>query len=730
WDVQKTSVPVPVNGLFLLDEQTGWAVGDLGTILGTTDGGKTWQVLKCGGQRAGLLFAHARGDRLPLGVIASAGGADGFLTCGLAVTTPDAAAADPKRACDEFRFSAAIRSVGGAVGETAWGFPRRSYDEGAASAADTDVYLVRALVLAIRTWRPEVIAADPFPATDAHDQAVLAAVQDAFKKAADPAAFPEQIEHLGLAPHAAKKLYAMTGDSPESVVRYDLTGFSDGLRDSPRDAAEPAADLLPSATSPDRQAFRLLSHRLKGAELHATLTDGVDLAEGGAGRRLRTAANPDLATLLVDRAKAARTRVQLEALARTPEAGGGGEKTLAYVAGEITRMPDDMAAKAAVAVGRNLAAEGKWTAAREMFALTAARYPAHPEAVEALRWLARFYSSTEVRRRLELGNHEIYQKAAFVPVSGGDGGKPTHVGPAVAKEVFQLSSPEAGKAWLQAALDLEPKLAAFGAGYARDPGTNLALLAARRNLGLYGDVTTITGALVRGAGGLTNSSPGADPWRDCLAAELWLGNPGAVPTRPKPLATVTFAPVKPLLDGKLDDACWKSAQPAGLDDRAGTSAKAYPTRVMLAFDDKFLYVGLTCGHPAGKSLPKAAKRGYDADLRGHDRVELLLDLDRDYQTYYRLRVDHRGMVAEDCWGDAKWNPRWFVAIEPTEPGWTAELAIPLSELTGTNPAHGVVWAGNVVRVIPGVGVQSWSGPADATPRPEGMGLLRFHAEAK
>jgi len=31
-------------------------------------------------------------------------------------------------------------------------------------------------------------------------------------------------------------------------------------------------------------------------------------------------------------------------------------------------------------------------------------------------------------------------------------------------------------------------------------------------------------------------------------------------------------------------------------------------------------------------------------------------------------------------------------------------------------------------VLPGKGIQSWSTPADATPRPEGMGLLEFRAE--
>ena len=123
--------------------------------------------------------------------------------------------------------------------------------------------------------------------------------------------------------------------------------------------------------------------------------------------------------------------------------------------------------------------------------------------------------------------------------------------------------------------------------------------------------------------------------------------------------------VRPMLDGKLDDACWKSAMPL-----AANAADGYAAEARFAFDDKFLYVAVTCKHPEGKQMPKAERRARDADLRGHDRVEVLLDLDRDYQTYYRLRVDQRGCVAEDCWGDRSWDPRWFVAVESTPTGWT------------------------------------------------------------
>ena len=57
-----------------------------------------------------------------------------------------------------------------------------------------------------------------------------------------------------------------------------------------------------------------------------------------------------------------------------------------------------------------------------------------------------------------------------------------------------------------------------------------------------------------------------------------------------------------------------------------------------------------------------------------------------------------------------------------------EAAIPLAALTGDAVTPGRAWCGNVIRTIPGKGVQAWSLPAEAPEealRPEGMGLVIF-----
>lgn len=717
----KRGFTVPLCGEQILDKQHGWAVGGFGTILGTTDGA-TWSVLKSGGQRAAVLFVHARPTSLPLGAVAQLG-KDGYLTAMRSITS-----------VPEPRLSAALRSAGGtaATNSVIWydwsdrksdptsekherteparfsflfsrGDP--SLEEFKLNRVDLprqerDQSLLNQLVLFIRVWQPEVVVTDLLsPDAPFEDQFVLLHMKDAFEQAADPKAFPEHMEKFGLKPHAAKKLYALAPATGEANVTLDFTKFVPEFGGATKDFVEPAAALL-SAPNPDGVRFRLISHRLPGAEKHTNLMDGIHLAEGGTARRKAMTPVADVA----EAEKATQLRRRLEDVMMNPTSVGGLLPALSQVIGGLSGLPDELAARTAVGMGRRLAEMGQWTTARELFAVVAEKYAVQPDAVEAIRWLLRYQASGEVRRRIELGHQPVYQRAAFMAIEADAVQQVSYTDAFTAKPLFRFTGPEALKQWHQACLDLEPKLAAFGAAYTRDPANNLSTLAARRQLGLNLHATKQLEALRAG---------GANPILDDEHKLLT----SVAPERA--MAQCKATAVRPMLDGKLDDECWKTATPI-----ATKTVDGYPTEARFASDEKFLYVAVTCGHPEGKQVPKVEKRGRDADLTGHDRVELMLDMDRDYQTYYRLRVDQRGAVAEDCWGDAAWNPRWFVANDSTATGWTMEVAIPWAELTGTPPTT-QVWAMNVVRVVPSVGVVSWGGSSDATPTPMAMGLLKF-----
>ncbi len=146
----------------------------------------------------------------------------------------------------------------------------------------------------------------------------------------------------------------------------------------------------------------------------------------------------------------------------------------------------------------------------------------------------------------------------------------------------------------------------------------------------------------------------------------------------------------------------------------------------LAHDNEFLYVAIRC--PKLPNLDYRADdspRPRDADLTRHDRVSIRLDVDRDYTTAFELTVDHRGWTHDACWGDATWNPTWFVATANDETSWTVEAAIPLAELVEKPPASRDVWAVSARRTIPRTGYQSWAGDNPPNDSPSAFGLLIF-----
>lgn len=733
WEAFKTGWNLPLHALCAVNAEEIFAVGELGAILKSADGGKTWKLQRAGGQRAAVLFAHAFARNVPLDAMSVVGGRDGYFAAAVAFCGPDPKTADPKHCTDEFRLSAAVRMAGGVGTDGGPLFPVPSLLADAKPdellkhwGKDAEERLVRRLVLEFRMWQPEVVVSDLLAEhTGPAEQLVLTAAQKAFKLADDPKAYPEQIDTLGLKPFAPKKLFALSPPA-DAHVTMDQTEFARLLVDTPQGYSEPAFGVLADRLSPPAvRAFRLVSHRVPGCDKHPALTTGFEFAEGGVARRKLPQFGANLEDFFKTAKAAADQRRTLEAVVLAADTPTKLEQALGFAAGTLKKMPDDLACRTAVGLGRQLAEQGKWVPARELFLIAAAKYGTFGESNEAVRWLIQYYASGEARQRAEAENATTVQYTAST--TGVQ--QTSFTDPSTAKEGVRLTDGESAQMWAKACLELEGKLKAFGTTASRDPAVMLSTLAAKRTLGRTGDAAEQIAAHFKAAAGAADLKPGVDLWRDCLAAELWLQNPTAVPAQPKPLARCPKVTEKPFLDGKLDDECWKAIKPITLDSTSD-GMKEYTTKAYFAFDDEYLYFAVECSHPAGKGLPKAEKRKRDDDLTGRDRVDILLDLDRDYQTYYRLQIDQRGCVADDCWGDRGWNPKWFVAADPTDTGWTAEIAIPRTELHAGPFKAGSTWAMNVTRVVPGVGCRTWSGPPDAAPRPEGMGLMQFHEVKK
>ena len=523
WEVQSTGQPLPLNGVFFRDETHGWAVGELGSILATTDGGKSWKLQRRGGQRTAALFIHARPAGTPLDAIALLGGQEGYLTASLRVTSPDPAGAAPMRAADGLRFAAAVRQAGGAAAETLWQFPvgsrmaRASRDDllpawdqlHAGHAADQ---MLRQVVLTLRTWRPDVIVTDAPPSLlplspegergrgeGGADGLVAEVVKQAFKDAADPQMFPEQISTLGLEPWKAGKLYGRCDGKADGQASIDLTTVSAPLEATLREFAENAAAGLgdEAPVIPVKRSFRLIAANLPGAEDHRDLMQGVELARGGLARR--PAVESELAPETV---KAIRRRAELRAIADTPIEGlTDPDKLLSQVGPMTADMPDEQAGQAVFAVAQHFARSGQWDLARETFLMMVQRYPAHPRTPDALRWLIQHICSGEARRRSELGQFVAASQLqyglpkpgpAVMPPVDGDDDKQKKKRPSMPEfgagesvRLGNIGGMETIRKWYQGGLDMEPLLASFGPVFADDPTVQFPLQAARRSVGKF-----------------------------------------------------------------------------------------------------------------------------------------------------------------------------------------------------------------------------------------------------
>ncbi len=183
----------------------------------------------------------------------------------------------------------------------------------------------------------------------------------------------------------------------------------------------------------------------------------------------------------------------------------------------------------------------------------------------------------------------------------------------------------------------------------------------------------------------------------------------------------------PLLDGVLNDPFWQRAKAMELTEFETTTQA---THIRWAYDHEYLYVGITAPRSNGNTpLALVERRGYDADLRSVDHVQLTLDTDRDYCTAIELGIAADGRTYDRCCGMADYNPKWHVGVRSQADQWTAELAIELDALTTQTELAGRAWAVSARRLQPDGGKQSWSRLRSHAAYLHASGLLMFDANA-
>jgi len=798
WSAALTGQTAPIHALFFLSQDRGWAVGAMGTILATRDGGRTWRSQRPA-RRAALMAVFAEPKDVPFELLAQLSGNEGYRSVVEILTRRDLETETLSLAGSTRKVHQAVSLSGGSSASVSWRFQKRGLTPfSGAAQKDLEEHLVRQ----IRIWRPDVIVTHSAEnrGEDALGPSIQRAIVDAIEKAADPQQYAAQISVGGLRPWRVKRVFASSKETESSDVILVPAQFGPRLGRSLASQAAMARAVLNDRfqPSPPRLAFRALLSAQSNTAKRQQWFDGLVLTPGGAARRVSGSLPAASLSALKRSAQRQQMIEQLLSSDSSPQ-------TAVALLGQIDELTKDMEADSATGILFQLAwsysEDLRFDLAAEVLHLLVRRYPDHDLAPPSLSWLVTYLGSAEAAWQVDrlglshfpgVASLAVGRQSQHRVVSGTidfadyveNRRGPAHFAESSEQNVpvplaseglrigskkegygSQLPRPEHRTVSAQQNQSVGYEIAL---GQRAQQANELIKWMHQRWPTLYAEPPPrfVEAAAWRNQqqSGLAERATRAfsarqrrDAWADCARGEMWLRQPRG--KSPKPMATCKLGTTKPVLDGRFDDQIWQSARPLRLSaptprgpknlsenlPKRGGQAHFAPktpqnepvpggfrigsnsaTLVMLARDSEYLYLAVRCQKAAGANYPVAKQtRHRDPDLTQRDRVDLYLDLDRDYATYYHLTVDHRGWVADSFWAVSGWNPQWYVASTDAKGQWTAEAAIPLAELAAKPPSRRDVWAIGIQRTIPNVGFQSWSWPAEREPRPEGFGYLSF-----
>lgn len=160
------------------------------------------------------------------------------------------------------------------------------------------------------------------------------------------------------------------------------------------------------------------------------------------------------------------------------------------------------------------------------------------------------------------------------------------------------------------------------------------------------------------------------------------------------------------IDGELNEPDWKNANPISLfiqvmPDEGQPITQT--TEVRILYNQQNLYFGFTCfDSDISKLVANEMRR--DSGLYADDNVFVLLDTYNDQRNGFFFRVNPRGALQESAVTNSgssvylDWNVVWTCQARIAKNHWTAEIAIPFSQLRFKRSTE-MVWGLNLGRKI-------------------------------
>jgi hypothetical protein len=157
-----------------------------------------------------------------------------------------------------------------------------------------------------------------------------------------------------------------------------------------------------------------------------------------------------------------------------------------------------------------------------------------------------------------------------------------------------------------------------------------------------------------------------------------------------PSARAVRAEQAPVIDGREDDAVWRTIPPTSdFREFQPTEGKAprFRTEFKAAYDDRNLYVFIRAYDPHPDSIMTALTR---RDERGpSDQLKVMIDSYHDRRSGFEFAVNPVGVKRDyamynDAQEDQSWDGIWDAGTRIDSLGWTAEFRIPFSQLRYAN----------------------------------------------
>ena len=160
----------------------------------------------------------------------------------------------------------------------------------------------------------------------------------------------------------------------------------------------------------------------------------------------------------------------------------------------------------------------------------------------------------------------------------------------------------------------------------------------------------------------------------------------------------------PVIDGVLDDECWKRAEKMELVSNVMGEDLFETAFAYVTYDDNNIYVACQNNDTMMKEVKAAAKSG--ADVWADDCVEVFIDPTNEGVGYFHALVNSAGLFDKGYYKKkgslGTWKTKIVSKAARTEDKWVAELSIPIADMVSTvkKELNKISWNFNIERERP------------------------------